>query len=445
MGVDAALPVADVAALVIAVLLAGADAWRGILYGAGVLAVLAGSGLHRLRICLRVSDQAGRIFAAAVLPLVVVLAWTPYAAALRLALLSAVLVTVSRSAACAGLRAAHRRGRLLEPALVVGTGPVGVQVTRLLLDHPELGLRPRGFLGGGPPGVVRPEDGLPLLGRPAELAEVVSRHGIRRVIVCPGDSVRGDSGRDNDLVRAVRATRPLPADVCVVPRLHQLGAAVPAACLDEIWGIPLVPMRRFRHWPAGQLLKRAFDVLAAAVLVVALAPVVAAIAVAVRLRSGTPVLFRQVRVVAAGRLAAIVKLRTLREHGDPDVAWKVPLQECGGFERWLRRAHLDELPQLANVLRGEMSLVGPRPERPYFAERFGREIQGYGDRHRMRAGLTGWAQVHGLHGDTSIADRARFDNHYIEYWSPWLDLVILIRTLVNGAAAAAGASSGGSR
>jgi lipopolysaccharide/colanic/teichoic acid biosynthesis glycosyltransferase len=287
-----------------------------------------------------------------------------------------------------------------------------------------------------------PVDGLPLLGRPADLAQVVARHGIRRVIVCPGDSVRGDAGRDNDLVRALRATRPLPADVCVVPRLHQLGAAVPAACLDEVWGIPLIPLRQFRQWTASQALKRAFDVLVAAVLIIVLAPVLAAIAVAVRIRSGRPVLFRQVRVMAAGRRAEVIKLRTLGEHDDPDTCWKVPLEGSGGFERWLRKRHLDELPQLANVLRCDMSLVGPRPERPYFAERFGSEIQGYDDRHRMRAGLTGWAQVHGLHGDTSIADRARFDNQYIEYWSPWLDVVILIRTLVNGAA---GASAGGFR
>lgn len=433
---DAALPVADLAALVTAVALSGVAAWRGAVYCVLVLAALAASGVQRLRICLRVSDQVGRIAAGAALPLLAVLAWVPYGAALRLVLLATVLVTASRSAACAGLRAAHRRGLLLEPALVVGTGTLGSQITGLLLRHPELGLRPCGLLGGS-----AAEDGLPLLGRPAELAEVVARHGIRRVIVCPSDSVRGEAGRDSDLVRALRAARPLPADVCVVPRLHQLGAAVPAACLDEVWGIPLVPLRRFRWWRASQALKRVFDVLAAGVLLVVLAPVLVTVAVIVWCRSGHGALFRQVRVVGAGRLAPVIKLRTLGEHGDPDTAWSVPLEGCGAFERWLRRAHLDELPQLANVVRGDMSLVGPRPERPFFTQRFASQIQGYDDRHRMRAGLTGWAQVHGLHGDTSIADRARFDNQYIEYWSPWLDLVILIRTLVGGA----GALSGGSR
>jgi len=124
-----------------------------------------------------------------------------------------------------------------------------------------------------------------------------------------------------------------------------------------------------------------------------------------------------------------MKLRTLSEYGDPDTSWSVPAQHSSKLGRWLRTTHLDELPQLVNVLRGEMSLVGPRPERPYFADRFSHNIPRYSDRTRMPAGITGWAQVHGLHGDTSMFERARFDNQYIEYWSPWLDVVILARTL----------------
>jgi lipopolysaccharide/colanic/teichoic acid biosynthesis glycosyltransferase len=107
----------------------------------------------------------------------------------------------------------------------------------------------------------------------------------------------------------------------------------------------------------------------------------------------------------------------------------VPCRHHTPLGNWLRGTHLDELPQLVNVLRGDMSLVGPRPERPYFAEKFGREIPRYDDRHRMRAGLTGLAQVRGLHGDTSIHERVRFDNLYIDNWSLWLDIVILASTV----------------
>ena len=112
-----------------------------------------------------------------------------------------------------------------------------------------------------------------------------------------------------------------------------------------------------------------------------------------------------------------------------DAQWSVAPGECSALSRWLRATHLDELPQLLNVVRGEMSLVGPRPERPFFTSRFAAVVPRYDDRHRARGGMTGWAQVHGLTGDTSISDRVRFDNHYIEHWSLWLDLVILARTI----------------
>jgi exopolysaccharide biosynthesis polyprenyl glycosylphosphotransferase len=397
----------------------GRAGWPAALYALAVLTAAAGMGLHRLRICLRVADQAGRLLTATALPLIVVMLWLPAGQAAALALWSAGLIFAFRVAACAALRAAHRRGRATEPALVVGAGTFGAHIGELMREHPELGLVAQGYLDDGPP---RRDLPLPSLGGTADLKDVVSRLGIRRVIVCYA------ACKDEELVTVLRASRPLRADVCVVPRLYELGAAVPQACLDEIWGIPLIPLRRFGQSPVSVRLKRTFDAAAAAVLLIAAAPVLAGLAVAIRLHSGHAPLFRQARVTGDGRTAAVLKLRTITEHHDADTAWTVP-DGTTPLGRWLRVTHLDELPQLFNVLRGEMSLVGPRPERPYFADRFSHDISRYSDRTRMPAGMTGWAQVHGLHGDTSIFERARFDNHYIEYWSPWLDVVILARTL----------------
>jgi lipopolysaccharide/colanic/teichoic acid biosynthesis glycosyltransferase len=258
-----------------------------------------------------------------------------------------------------------------------------------------------------------------VVGPPGDLVAVAARHGVRQVIVAfPACG----------LVDELRAAASAGLDVHVVPRLDELGKAVPRSCLDEIWGIPLVALRRGsgRRRPA----KRAVDIVLAGVLLLILAPVLAALVAAVALTSGLPVLFRQERVTGAGRTAEILKLRTLPEHADADTRWAVP-PGATRLGRWLRATHLDELPQLVNVVRGDMSLVGPRPERPYFAASFDRRIPHYAGRHRMPAGITGWAQVHGLHGDTSMADRVRFDNQYVEYWTPWLDLVVLVRTLAS--------------
>jgi lipopolysaccharide/colanic/teichoic acid biosynthesis glycosyltransferase len=175
-------------------------------------------------------------------------------------------------------------------------------------------------------------------------------------------------------------------------------------------------------------MKRSFDVVVSLMLFAVAAPLMLALAVAIRLRSGQAALFRQARVTGQGRVVPIMKLRTLTVHADHDTRWTAA-EYFSLFGRLLRATHLDELPQLVNVIRGDMSLVGPRPERPYFAERFSREIPRYEGRNRMPAGMTGWAQVNGLNGDTSIFERARFDNYYVEYWSVWLDVVILAQTL----------------
>ncbi len=414
------LPTVDVVGLATAGLLAGAPAWWATAYGCAVLVLLAADGQHRLRICRRISDQVPRTVAVAAMPLLAVLPWVGSTGGLRLGLLSAASLVTLRAAACVALKSAHRRGRLLEPALVVGTGATAVRVVELLGSHPELGLAPRGFLDSWLAGQRLP---LPLLGEPAQLVDVVARHGIQRVIVC------FPATRDEDLVPLLRAARPLPADVCVVPRLYELGAALPRGYLDELFDIPLVPLRRLGHGRLGAAAKASFDFVGAAALLVAAAPLLLVLAVTIRRHSGRPALFRQSRLTKSGQTMELVKLRSMIDHADSDTRWTVLPEHTTSLGRWLRTSHLDELPQLVNVLRGQMSLVGPRPERPYFASQFAQQIPRYADRHRMRTGITGWAQVHGLHGDTPIADRIRLDNHYIEHWSPWMDLVILIRTL----------------
>jgi exopolysaccharide biosynthesis polyprenyl glycosylphosphotransferase len=413
------LPTVDLASLTTAGLLARASGWGATAYACAVLVLLVADGQHRLRICRRVSDQLPRTVAVAAMPLLALLPWLG-SDGLRLGLISAASLVAARTVTCAALKAAHRRGRLLEPALIVGTGATAVRVARLLRDHPELGLEPCGFLDSQP---LRQQAGLPLLGELTELADVVARYGIQRVIVC------FPAAQDAELVPLVRACRPLPVDVCVVPRMYELGAALPRGYLDELRDIPLVPLRRLGHSRLGAGTKAAFDFVGAAVLLVAAIPVLLALTVAIRRDGGGPVLFRQIRLTRSGKTMELLKLRSMVEHADSDTRWAVLPEHTTSLGRWLRQTHLDELPQLLNVLRGEMSLVGPRPERPYFAARFELQIPRYGDRHRMRTGLTGWAQVHGLHGDTSIAERIRFDNFYIEHWSPWMDMVILFRTL----------------
>ena len=457
------LPATDAIALTVAAAASGASRapLAAVCYAAVVLAVLAASRLHRLRICLRVADQAGHITAAAAvaLPVFVICAsaatprHAPVARAtlVWLVLESAVFVLAARVVVCAALSAAHRHGRLTERAVVVGAGTFGGYLAGLLRDHPELGLSVAGFVDDGPPRLDLP---VPTLGTTPQLADTIARHAIGRVIVCFSTDCK-----DENLVGVLRACRPLMADICVVPRFYELGMAVPRHSLDEIWGVPLIPLRGPRR--AGLALKRALDLAAALVLVVAAAPLALALGAVIRIRTGPPALFRQSRVTGGGRAATILKLRTLpvprgadapdRDAGrkpgpghdacwDPDTEWTVDETRCGPFGRWLRATHLDELPQLVNVLRGEMSLVGPRPERPYFADRFSVTIPRYADRTRMPCGLTGWAQVNGLNGDTSVFDRARFDNYYAEYWSPWLDAVILTRTAVLVGRAALGRS-----
>ena len=216
----------------------------------------------------------------------------------------------------------------------------------------------------------------------------------------------------------------------VVPRLFELAFRGGA---DVVQGIPLVRMRPEPMHKVCAAAKRAVDLVGAAIGLALASPVLAACALAVRLESGRAgVLFRQQRVGRDGKPFTILKFRSLTPASDREsqVRWNINTDDrVGRVGRILRSTSLDELPQLVNVLRGDMSLVGPRPERPFFVEQFERTYGGYADRHRVPVGITGWAQIHGLRGDTSIADRVRFDNNYVENWSIGLDLKIMVRTV----------------
>ena len=312
-----------------------------------------------------------------------------------------------------------RRDRVV----IIGMGAVGLDLGHQLGLRPEYGMEVVGYVDNldDPDDVEREsEEGAPpLLGRLADLEEVIDLARARSVIVAFGPSA------SQDLVTILRSAVLHDTEVYVVPRFFELGLTPAGPDVELVWGIPLARVRRAALRVTAFRLKRAVDVVLAALLLVLLSPVLLATAAAVKLSSPGPVLFRQARVGQFGRRIEVLKFRTLCENDDADVQWTVAADpgqtRTGSF---LRRASLDELPQLWNVLRGDMALVGPRPERPYFVNRFTAQVPRYADRHRLPVGLTGLAQVHDLRGDTSIEERARFDNYYIEHWTPWEDVKI---------------------
>jgi exopolysaccharide biosynthesis polyprenyl glycosylphosphotransferase len=358
----------------------------------------------------------------------------PVGLALRLWLFAAVYLTVAR-VVLASIRAqAVRNQALATPTLIVGAGIIGEHLVKRLTGDRSYGLRPIGFLDSDP----MPSSGfssaaaVPVLGGPEDLAQAIHQTGARRVILA------FSSEPDHVLVDKVRECEELGIEVSLVPRLFE--AINDRAILDHVGGLPLISLRPTnpRGWQFA--LKHTLDRMLAAVALILLAPLMGVIALAVRLTSPGPVLFRQRRVGRDGRVFDVLKFRTMFEADPAAGAEFVPPEGCapGGIEgedrrtplgRWLRALSLDEMPQLINVLRGEMSVVGPRPERPQFATRFGVEVRRYDDRHRVKSGITGWAQVNGLRGQTSIADRVEWDNYYIRNWSLALDLKIMMLTV----------------
>jgi exopolysaccharide biosynthesis polyprenyl glycosylphosphotransferase len=346
---------------------------------------------------------------------------------------SAVAVTAGRTVGAGLQRAGRVRGRALRPVLIVGTGRIGAQLAERLEEQPEYGLRPVGFLDADPyPLAEVPHSTPPFLGGPTALAAAIEATGARHVILA--FSPVSDSG----LIALIRRCQDLGVEVSVVPRFFDTMSE--RAVVDHVGGLPVVRMPTLAPSNWRFKVKYATDRVVAVTALIIGAPLFVVVAVAIKLDSRGPVLFRQHRVGRDGQVFDLLKLRTMQTPPTDSPGFApVPGAAPGGVEgedrrtrvgTLLRRTCIDELPQLANVARGEMSLVGPRPERPKFVQLFGGQCRRYDERHRVKSGITGLAQVNGLRGQTSIAKRVEWDNYYIENWSLWLDVKILILTLL---------------
>ena len=336
---------------------------------------------------------------------------------------SIVTVSVARAALREVLRFARRHGYNLRYAIVVGGGEPAAEVLRVLNRRRDVGIFVLGLLSDK----KEVPENVRWLGGIEDVRTVLDRQQVDIVFIA---LPHADASRLTSVLSGIGDD---PIAIHLVPDVFSL---VPArGGVEEFEMIPFIHLRESRLYGWNRVLKRGFDLLFGAVGLAIVAPVMLAIGVALKLTSPGPVLYQQERMSVDGRRFKMLKFRTMRVNAEEETGpvWARPddprRTALGVF---LRRTSLDELPQLFNVLRGEMSLVGPRPERPSFVEEFRRRVPGYMLRHKVKAGITGWAQINGWRGNTSIERRIECDLYYIERWSLGFDLKILLQTLWYG-------------
>jgi Undecaprenyl-phosphate glucose phosphotransferase len=336
-------------------------------------------------------------------------------------LLSIGVVWFSRAAFREGLRFARRRGYNQRFAVVVGDGELAATVVQRMEGRRDVGIQVLGVVGD------EKDDtgGVRRLGGYADLRAVLDAHTVDHVILALAHE---DYGRLAGLLDAVGDE---PVTIHVVPDLLRFASL--RGGIEQFEGMPFIHLRESPLYGWNRLAKRVFDFLFSATVLAVLWPVLLLLAAAVKVSSRGPVFYRQERMGLDGRRFEMLKFRTM--DADAEVrsgpVWARPSdQRRTGLGAFLRRLSLDELPQFWNVLRGDMSVVGPRPERPVFVERFRQTVPGYMLRHKVKSGITGWAQVNGLRGNTSLEKRIQYDIEYIERWSVWLDFKIIAMTVV---------------
>lgn len=409
------------------IFLAGAPAGYALALAALLLVCRASARLHRPRLRVSYLDDVPRVLSSTLtaFSLTVILAicfgfGMPLERRSVLAITGYVLVSeVGRAAVFVLATWARKRFNRGDRTIILGAGKVGASLLSTMREHPEFGLRPVGFLDPRP----GQTESLPAPVFDLDLTSAIIRHRVGTVVLAFGGFSEAEA------VEATVEARQLGCSVLVLPRMFELYRDGP-----DVERLRMYPLLRLAHNPTRRpawLVKRLVDVVLAAAGLLLLSPVMLAVALATVAESGRPVLFVQERVGFQGRPFRLLKFRSLTPSSpeEQQTRWSVATDHrIGRVGRLIRRTSLDELPQLWNVMCGTMSLVGPRPERPAFVRRFSAEYERYSARHRVPVGLTGLAQVNGLRGDTSIAERARYDNYYIANWSLWLDLRILLQT-----------------
>jgi Undecaprenyl-phosphate glucose phosphotransferase len=320
----------------------------------------------------------------------------------------------------------RRRGVNLKTILVVGAGALGQRVVETIEQHRELGFTVTGMLTRKPEKVGTKVLGVPVLGLFGDLEKVLDQKQVDQVILAlPLE----EQPQLRELME-VLALRTI--DVKVVPDLFSYVTL--RGGLEEFGGLPIISLQGAPMEGWNRIAKRAFDILVSSLALLFLAPVMFVLALVVKFTSRGPVLFAQERMGIDGQLFHMYKFRTMKVDAEKDGAkfateGDTRRTPVGSF---LRKSSLDEVPQFWNVFVGDMSLVGPRPERPVFIEEFKKQIPRYHLRHMVKSGITGWAQINGLRGNTSIKDRIDYDLYYIENWSLMFDLKILVRTALGG-------------
>ncbi|MEW5983328.1 MAG: undecaprenyl-phosphate glucose phosphotransferase [Acidobacteriota bacterium] len=320
-----------------------------------------------------------------------------------------------------------RAGIGLKRLIIVGSGDLGKLVADKILEHRDLGYQIVGFVDSRADRDHLGYRGLPLLGTTADLAEIARRERADQLYVAlPFDE-------HQLMMQVIETATKNMLDAKVVPDLLQFIAL--RAGIEDLDGIPIINLSDVPLQGLNAAAKRVVDILISSVALAVLAIPMGILAVIVRLTSTGPVFYRQERMSLDGTPFTVYKFRSMfdnAEDGSGPVWARDEDPRCTPIGRVLRRFDLDELPQLLNVLRGEMSLVGPRPERPYFVEQFRHRYPHYMLRHKVKSGITGWAQVNGWRGNTSLEKRIEFDLYYIENWSLSLDIKIMWLTLIRG-------------